>query len=226
MNDAEAAGGETEIDGSAHDEAESAKRRQIIDGARIVFLEQGFDAASMGEIARVAGVSKGTLYVYFESKEALFEAIVSEQCRYQAERVFTLLADDHDVKGTLTRIGREFVRFMCSPERLSSLRIVTSIAARMPELGKRFYEMGPKVGIGRVARYLQDQVDAGVLRIPDCELAAGQFLDSCLTTTFKAVLFNYVDQVDEARIDYVVDRAVATFLAAYGTESARSDDGV
>ena len=54
---------------------DSAKRRQIIEGAREVFLAQGFDAASMGEIARKAGVSKGTLYVYFDSKERLFEAI-------------------------------------------------------------------------------------------------------------------------------------------------------
>ena len=61
--------------------SEAAKRRQIIDGARRVFLAQGFDAASMGEIAREAGVSKGTLYVYFKSKEELFEAIVEEQCR-------------------------------------------------------------------------------------------------------------------------------------------------
>ena len=66
-----------------------AKRRQIIDGASRVFLAQGFDAASMGAIAREAGVSKGTLYVYFKSKEELFEAIVEEQRRQQAEQIFT-----------------------------------------------------------------------------------------------------------------------------------------
>ena len=53
-----------------------------------MFLAQGFDAASMGEIARKAGVSKGTLYVYFKSKEDLFEAIAEEQCSLQAEQVF------------------------------------------------------------------------------------------------------------------------------------------
>ena len=53
---------------------EHDKRRQIIDGARAIFLAQGFDAASMGEIAREAGVSKGTLYVYFDSKEGLAAA--------------------------------------------------------------------------------------------------------------------------------------------------------
>jgi AcrR family transcriptional regulator len=67
----------------------SAKRRQIMDGAREVFLAQGFDAASMGEIARKARVSKGTLYVYFDSKEQLFEAIAHEACAAQAEAVFS-----------------------------------------------------------------------------------------------------------------------------------------
>ncbi|HEY7971303.1 MAG TPA: helix-turn-helix domain-containing protein, partial [Xanthobacteraceae bacterium] len=57
-------------------EDDGAKRRQILDGAMAVFLEKGFDAASMGEIARAAGVSKGTLYVYFDDKQALFDAIV------------------------------------------------------------------------------------------------------------------------------------------------------
>src|SRR3954468_6972612 len=90
-----------------------ATRRQIMDGARAVFMDQGFDAASMGEIARKAGVSKGTLYVYFDSKEVLFEAIVEEQCRAQAEQVFALDSNDHDVEGVLTRLGAAYVRFLC-----------------------------------------------------------------------------------------------------------------
>jgi AcrR family transcriptional regulator len=65
---------ETETPAQAEHQ-DNAKRLQIMDGAREVFLAQGFDAASMGAIARKAGVSKGTLYVYFDGKEQLFEAI-------------------------------------------------------------------------------------------------------------------------------------------------------
>ena len=68
--------------------AESSKRRQILDGARRVFLAEGFDGASMGEIARAAGVSKGTLYVYFDSKEKLFEALTIEEKKSLAEVLF------------------------------------------------------------------------------------------------------------------------------------------
>jgi AcrR family transcriptional regulator len=197
------------------EQAESAKLRQVIDGARAIFRAQGFDGASMGEIARQAGVSKRTLYVYFDSKEQLFQAIVEEECHAQAEQVFALDSGDHNVDAVLLRLGEDFVRFLCSPTRVSPLRTVISIADRMPELGKRFYETGPASGIARVARYLEDQVAAGILVVPDCELAAAQFLDSCQSTTFKPLLFNSAEPPSDERIDCVVGRAVRTFLAAY-----------
>ncbi len=194
---------------------DNAKRRQIMDGARAVFLAHGFDAASMGEIARRAGVSKGTLYVYFDSKEALFEAIVEEQCGSQAEQVFALDPADHDVEAVLTRLGRAYVRFLCRPGGQSPLRTVISISERMPAVGKQFYEAGPATGIARLGRYLEAQVAAGVLAIADVEVAAAQFLDSCQSTLFKPLLFNFAGPPSEERINHVVGIAVGTFLAAY-----------
>jgi AcrR family transcriptional regulator len=136
-------------DTGTHAQAEhedSAKRRQIMDGAREMFLSHGFDAASMGEIARKAGVSKGTLYVYFDSKEQLFEAIAHEVCGAQAETVFSLDPADHDVEAVLTRLGRGFVKFLCRPGAMSPLRTVISISERMPEIGRKHYESGPAEG--------------------------------------------------------------------------------
>ena len=202
--------------GPAPDATEdSAKRRQIIDGARAVFLAQGFDAASMGEIARAAGVSKGTLYVYFENKEQLFEAIVHGQCQVQAEGLFNLDPAERDVEAVLTRLGTGLVAMMCEPGRASSLRTVIAIAARMPEIGKKFYESGPACGIAMLADYMKAQVAAGVLAVDDCEVAAAQFLDACQSTLFKPVLFNFAPPPSPERIAHVVDIAVRTFLAAY-----------
>ena len=67
---------------------DSSKRRQILDGARKVFMDLGFDGASMNEIARSAGVSKGTLYVYFADKNRLFEAIVEREMSDQQKATF------------------------------------------------------------------------------------------------------------------------------------------
>ena len=91
---------------------DSAKRRQIIDGARAVFLSMGFDGASMGEIARAARVSKGTLYVYFKDKDELFKAIVEKECVFQAEGIFEFDVADPNVEGTLTRVCNAFVQLV------------------------------------------------------------------------------------------------------------------
>ena len=200
---------------SVVDAAHTAKRRQIMDGARLVFLEQGFDAASMGEIARQAGVSKGTLYVYFKSKEDLFEAIFEEERRAQVERIFALDPDDHNVEDVLATLGRDYVKFLCQPDRLSALRTVFSIAARMPELGQRFYAAGPLTGIRRVKAYLDAQIEAGVLEVEDPEIAAAQLLDSFQSMLFKPMMFANAAPPTNERIDHVVRIAVRTFLAAY-----------
>ncbi len=198
---------------------DSAKRRQIIDGARAVFLVQGFDAASMGEIARVAGVSKGTLYVYFENKEQLFDAIVQQECGAQAEGVFDLDHNDHDVEAVLTRMGIAFAKFLCRPEKASAARTVIAIAERMPEVGRKFFESGPALGIARLSAYLDAQVEAGVLKIEDTEVAAAQFIESCHATMFKPIVFNFGKAPTQERIEHVVRIAVRTFLAAYRARS-------
>jgi AcrR family transcriptional regulator len=196
-------------------EEDNVKRRQIIDGARAVFLARGFDAASMGDIAKAAGVSKGTLYVYFKDKDELFTAIVQQECLFQAEGVFDFDPDDHDVEAVLTRHGMAFASKICDPDRQSSLRAVIAIAERMPGLGRKFYETGPAVGIAKLAAYFRSQVDAGVLAIEDCEVAAAQFIESCHATMFKPVLFNFAAPPTPERVRHVVRTAVNMFLAAY-----------
>jgi AcrR family transcriptional regulator len=194
---------------------DSAKRRQIIEGARAMFLSQGFDAASMNDIARAAGVSKGTLYVYFKHKEQLFEAIVQEECNAQAEGIFDLDPDDHDVEAVLTRLGLAYVRFLCRPEKASAIRTVIAIAERMPELGRRFYESGPARGIARLAAYIAAQVEAGVLVVEDSEIAAAQLMEACQAMIFKSMVFNFVREPSQEQIERVVRVAIAVFLAAY-----------
>lgn len=204
---------------SENDEA-NAKRRQIIDGARAVFLAQGFDAASMNDIARAAGVSKGTLYVYFENKEELFEAIVEHECPMQAEGILDLDPGDHDVEAVLTRLGVAYVKSLCRPEKASAIRAVIAIAERMPDLGRRFYEAGPAIGIARVAAYLAAQVDAGVLAIEDCEIAAAQFVESTHAMLFKPIVFNFAPAPSEEQVERNVRIAVKVFLAAYRVAKA------
>jgi AcrR family transcriptional regulator len=195
------------------------KRQQILDGARKLFLAEGFDAASMGDIARAAGVSKGTLYVYFDSKELLFAHLVREEKARQANAIFALDPAEDDVAGVLTRLGRAFVRFVTTPKSVQAVRGVIAIAQRMPELGSDFYSLGPRLCTSRLAEYLRAQVAAGRLEIDDVDLAAAQFLDLSQSTLSRPLLFGSPDRPTEERIDTVVDAAVHMFLKTYGREN-------
>ena len=201
-------------------EDESAKRRQIIDGARAVFLAKGFDAASMNDIARAASVSKGTLYVYFKHKEELFEAIVEQECDAQAEGIFDLEPNDHDVEAVLKRLGVAYVKFLCRPEKAQAIRTVIAIEDRMPEVGRKFYESGPARGIARLAEYFTAQVDAGVLQIDDIGIASAQFMEATHAALFKPIVFNFAPAPNLEQIERNVGVAVRAFLAAYRVPAA------
>jgi AcrR family transcriptional regulator len=204
-----------ELENAADTRADGAKRRQILQGARRMFLAQGFDAASMNDIAREAGVSKGTLYVYFKSKEELFEAIVEEQCLQQGDQIFTF-DRSADIESELRRLGVELSRFMMRPGGVSELRTIIAIAERMPEVGAKFYQAGPARGTVSLKEYLEDKVADGVLAPHDCEVAAAQFIDACVWTIYKPMLFNYaLATPDASRVAHVVDMAVRAFVAAY-----------
>jgi AcrR family transcriptional regulator len=181
-----------------------------------MFLAKGLHGASRGEMARKAGVSKGTVYVYFDSKEDLFQVVAHEECLAQAEQVFQLDPADHDVSAVLARLGTAFVKFLCQPSRLAAVRTIMSISERMPDIGRKFYETGPAVGIGRVAAYIDAQRTAGVLDVEDSEVAAAQFLDPAATLV-KPMLFGFGGGAGQARIGHVVGIAVRLFMAAVRT---------
>jgi AcrR family transcriptional regulator len=199
---------------------DSVKRRQILDGARTVFLAEGFNGASMGEIARVAGVSKGTLYVYFDSKETLFEALTIAERGSLAEALFSLDETNPDTRAVLRQLGLSFLEMMMRPEHISSVRMVIGAADKFPRFGQAFYESGPEVGNQRLRAYLDRQVEAGRLSIADTDVAAQQFLNLCSSNMLKRRLFNVPDNRSTAdEIVRVVDAALHMFFAAYAPAS-------
>jgi AcrR family transcriptional regulator len=193
---------------------DSAKRRQILDGARKVFMNLGFDGASMNEIARSAGVSKGTLYVYFADKSRLFEAIVEAEALEQGQVVFNF-DPGRDAETTLREFGRAYIQLLCRPGGGSSIRTVMAIAERMPEVGSRFYSNVLEKTINRLADYLKAHVGPNDLAIDDCQLAAAQFMQVCQATLFLPFVFQAAPSPSAERIAEVIDSATRMFLAAY-----------
>ena len=192
-----------------------AKRKQILDGARAVFLSDGFDGASMNDIARVAGVSKGTLYVYFDSKERLFEALIREDRQLQAEQLVPAI-EPRDAREFLGFYGRRLIELMTRPEMLAQVRLVLAATAKFPRIGQAFYEAGPCHGVRRLAARLSKLVEAGELEIADTELAAQQFAELCKAGLFNRALFCADVTTRPEEIGQRVDAAVEIFMRAYG----------
>lgn len=195
---------------------DGAKRRQIIEGAREIFMSAGFDAASMNDIARAAGVSKGTLYAYFDSKEALFEALIREERAHQPERNLMFPADEPDPAKALAIYGQSLVEKITRTDKLEQARIVAFAAARFPRLGRAFYEAGPLYGAVKLKQRLDAFVATGTLQIDDTAVAARQFIDLCLGDILKRLLFRVVETVEQDEIDVLVGQAVAMFMKVYG----------
>ena len=198
---------------------DSTKRRQILDGARRLFMDLGFDGASMGEIARAAGVSKGTLYVYFADKSRLFEAIVEEESLAQGKVAFNF-DPGRDVRTTLMEFGQAYIQLLCRPGGGSATRTVMAIAERMPDVGRRFYNNVIAHTIARLAGYLEAHVTAGDLEIGDCQLAAAQFMQMCQALLFMPFIFQAAPAPSAQRITEVVESATRIFLAGYQAKPA------
>jgi AcrR family transcriptional regulator len=198
---------------------DSSKRRQILDGAGRVFMDLGFDGASMGEIARAAGVSKGTLYVYFADKNRLFEAIVEQEMLEQGRLAFNF-DPDRDVATTLRDFGHAYIELLCRPGGGSAIRTVMAIAERMPEVGRRYYEQVLEKTINRLAAYLAAHVESGEVAIEDTQLAASQFMMMCQASLFLPFIFQAAPPPSAQRIDQVVESATRMFLAGYRMKAA------
>jgi AcrR family transcriptional regulator len=151
------------------------KRAQILDGARVVFMAAGFDGASMEAIAHAAGVSKGTLYSYFNGKDELFTTLIAECQNRILEESFRNLDKATDLRENLEKLARTYLDTVREPENLALLRVIVGASAKFPNLGRAFYETGMQPPVECLAHYLRDNASPRGTASWDPELAAVQF---------------------------------------------------
>lgn len=197
--------------GGSPDTAPKTKREAIVCAAAEVFLENGYGAASMDEIARRAAVSKATVYAHFKGKDALFGAIVEERCQ-QMMTPEDALSDHQPPEATLARIGRGLIDIVCVPSSIALYRVVLAEAARFPELGRVFYDRGLRPAQQRLAAYLKQLAAEGTITIADPELGARQFLGMALNDLDVQLLLAMGPAPDEAERARMAATAVAIFL--------------
>lgn len=190
------------------------RRKEILDIAGTLFLENGFQGTSMSRIAAALGGSKGTLYAYFNSKEELFEAYLHDLVQTEAA---SLVLPDHseDMVSVLTAYGRRYLELFVSEASVALMRILYHEVARFPEIGRSFYEACIQSGRTPLANYLGRANGAGVLDVPDPEMAADQFYSLCEAPIVMPIMLGMREEADAEAINKAVDAAVAVFFRAY-----------
>lgn len=192
------------------------KFAQVLEGARKVFMADGFEGASVEDIARAAGVSKATLYSYFPDKRLLFMEVASTECDLMADQVMAQIDDSRPAREVLTVTGQHIVRFLLSDFSQQVFRICVAERERFPELGRAYYASGPDRGRERIGEYLSCAVARGELVIDDIPMAAEQFSELCKVKLWTRAVFGIQSRFSDQEMDKVVRSAVDTFLARYG----------
>ena len=191
------------------------KYEQVLEGARDVFMADGFEGASVDTLARAAGVSKATLYSYFADKRLLFMEVARCECCRQADEAVELIDLKAPPRHVLTEAAKRMLDFFLSDFGMRVFRICVAESDRFPDLGREFYESGPALVRDRMVGYLRDAVDRGELKIDDFGLAADQFAELCKADLFARMVFGVGSVFTEADRRRVIDGAVETFLARY-----------
>jgi len=190
------------------------KRLAILDAAKGVFLERGYVAASMAEVSARVGGSKQTLYSYFASKEELFVAVMLEKGARQVEPMFDAFHGSENLAEAVRRFTLAFVGFITGDEVIAFRRIVYAEGAKS-DLGRLFYENGPKRGWTRMAEDFQRAMDEGRMRRVDPWTAVNQLHALCEAGPVQRLLEGSSNGVDEADLIAAAEAAADTFIRAY-----------
>lgn len=192
------------------------KFAQVLEGARDVFLAEGFEGANVDDIARAAGVSKATLYSYFPDKRLLFMEVARAECLNQAEAAMKLVRPDLPPHDQLLGGARQIVEFFNSPMSLSIFRMCVAESERFPEMAREFYRNGPLMARNLLADYLKCATEQGVLKVDNPELAAEQFAELCKAGIFMRRVFGVAEEQSPEWCEEVAQSAVEMFMARYG----------
>ena len=147
------------------------RREHILDASIEVFGSRGFSRTNVADIAQTAGVAKGTVYLYFDSKEAIFNTILAE--RSFISRLTSLELNEHmPLEATLTTIAEDYYRYM--QKDLCLFRLVLTDAHHFPEHSRQVYQEIVLKGSQILATYLSALSEAGKIRKLDAPLLTAQ----------------------------------------------------
>jgi TetR/AcrR family transcriptional regulator, mexJK operon transcriptional repressor len=195
------------------------KRQSLLRVATGIFLEKGFDGASMDEVAAKAAVSKPTVYKYFTDKERLFAEVV-RATTVQMDELVRLVAENLTAQTSaepgLTVLAQRFLTALMKPDILRLRRLVIANADRFPEVSRSWYEQGFERALATLAAGFQSLADRRLLKLDDPMLAAHHFVGLLLWIPINKAMFTGDHRSSPDALKKTAAAAVRAFLSGYG----------
>ena len=144
-----------------------ARPAELVAAALQLFANRGFAATRLEDVATVAGVSKGTVYLYFESKEQLFEAVVREAITPTLDRAEAMLASFEGPTPDLVRFLFELFAAALETPLTGVIKLLVAESGNFPQLARLYADLVLRRAFGLMERVLQRGIDRGEFRPVD-----------------------------------------------------------
>jgi TetR/AcrR family transcriptional repressor of mexJK operon len=194
------------------------KDAEIVATARQLFLERGYDATSLDDVAAISGVSKTTVYNNFADKQALFSAVVlgvTANAEQILAELIRQLNGPAPVGERLTAIGRQLASGVLNPAVVQLRRLAIAEALRFPELVTSYWQRGPAQTITLLTEAFTAMDAAGELSCPDPTAAAVLFAYAIVAPGQDQALLQPNTTQTAAELDAHVGTVVTAFVRAY-----------
>jgi AcrR family transcriptional regulator len=187
---------------------------RILDAALKVFLDRGFEGASVEEIAETARAGKPTIYARFPNKQALFAATVTRYIAAKNERVRSHAPAGATVEERLESIGVALLGEALTVESIGLTRLSIAEARRFPDFGSTFVRTARERGAETLGQLLGEVSECPVFGRDSYSTAARYFLDFIVLPMLMRALAGESLETLHAEIGPHVSHRVAFFLAA------------
>lgn len=192
-----------------------AKHAAIISAALHMFLERGFNAATIEHIAARAGVSKVTIYNRFTDKETLFEAVVKEQTDQISEATRLQTSSQGNFEAKLNAFGCSLLGFLFASDHVALDRMLPQEIAHLPDLAERFFEAGPGQCRRRLALVLEEGRENGEVAFDDSTRTAEDLMALWKGFADVELKFGVRHFMSAIEIEQRVAHGTSVFLRAF-----------
>lgn len=190
------------------------RRDKMLNAATILFVKNGFDAVSIGDIIKKSGGSRRDIYTYFGNKKGLFFAAIDEIFALSQVDIVSAKDDALDTRKALVKIGERFIENQTSKDAQIAYRLFISESRRFPSLGRRYFDLVTSEYYRQLSQFFQARRDR--LTIDDPDRAAILYLEMVKGDIVQRAQLGPKYQASKAEIKAHIVRTVEVFLGGVG----------